>query len=132
MITSNSFFGLYRIAFQSVLFGLGLALSGIYISFKYSSYQSLWNKFSSLSTEMRFFLSIFIVSLVYFGGAMYVSPNDVYETSHTKKSRESHSLEPGVAIENIYPASADGNIGFVVPDRINPDDLIFFESFLTR
>lgn len=119
VLVSNSFSGLQKIIVQSSVFGFGLAVSVVYL-FAYSGdgLSKFWESFVALTPEVRFVLAIVMISVTYFGGAMYVASPE--------KSHESKKVE----VLSSFPASCDKCVSFDVPLVIPSDDKIFFEEFL--
>ncbi len=122
ILVSNSFSGLQKILFQSLMFGLGLSGS---IAFLFGNnkddLKTFWALFAGLSQETRFCLAVIAIAATYFGGAMYVAAPE--------KSDEESEL----AVSHLAtPASCDTNVGFDVPSVIPEDDKVFFEEFLDK
>lgn len=119
VLVSNSFSGLNKIIFQSSVFGFGLSASVVYLfTHNGNDLKQFWVSFVALTPEVRFVVAIIMISVTYFGGAMYVASP---ERSRPKKI-EQNALS--------YPASCDKCVSFDVPLVIPNDDKIFFEEFL--
>jgi hypothetical protein len=120
VLVSNSFSGLHKIVFQSSVFGFGLSASVIYL-FAHNGEEltKFWESFVALTPEVRFVVAIIMISVTYFGGAMYVASP---ERTRGPKIGENKL--------SSYPASCDKCVSFDVPLVIPIDDKVFFEAFL--
>jgi hypothetical protein len=88
-----------------------------------------WNTFVRLSVETRFCLSLVLVGVVYFGGAMYIAAPE--ETEAAAKVAE---VASPASAENVFatPASVDTSVTFEVPATLPADDKVFFEEMLDK
>ncbi len=123
IIVSNSFNGAKKTMFQAAMFAAGLAASISYLLANSSAdLLAFWATFKSLSAEVRFALSVIIITTVFFGGAMYIAPVESEE-----ENLSHHKAKP-----LLTPASCDTVIGFDVPKNMSGDDKVFFEAFLAQ
>lgn len=72
ILVSNAFAGSKKIAFQAFFFLGGLASSTSYIFVKQDELNQFFIDFSKLSNDLRLALSILVIGIAYFGGAMYI------------------------------------------------------------
>jgi hypothetical protein len=72
IVVSNAYQGGKKIAFQAFFFLSGLACSFAYLLLKQDQMLQFFSAFSKLSDDLRLALSIAVIAMAYFGGAMYV------------------------------------------------------------
>jgi hypothetical protein len=121
VLVSNSFSGFHKIIFQSSIFGFLLSASVVYLfAHNGDDLKHFWISFAALTPEVRFVVAIIMISVTYFGGAMYVASP---ERSAAPRKEEEQNV-------SSYPASCDKVVSFDVPLVIPNDDKVFFEEFL--
>lgn len=127
IIISNSFDKIGKTYFQALLFGASFAGSLGYLIVKdESQLKHTWDAFVLLSFEIRLAIFVLLVTIVYFGGAMYIaSPTTTIASIDDYDSK---------IISYIYstPASIDNVVGFDVPMKLAEDDTKFFENMLDK
>lgn len=127
VLISNSFPKSGKILVQIVLFGAALAGGLSYLIVNQDpQLVAAWELFVKLTVETRFSLSLVLVGVVYFGGAMYLaSPDD-------SDGKEFIPSEANPVALSVYdtPASVDNETTFKVPLSLSSDDKIFFEEYL--
>ena len=127
IIISNSFGKIGKTYFQALLFGASFAGSLGYLIVKdEQQLKHTWDAFILLSFEIRLAIFVLLVTLVYFGGAMYIAS----PTTTTTAVDEYDSK----VISYIYstPASIDNVVGFDIPMKLPEDDTKFFENMLDK
>lgn len=72
ILSSNTFYGGKKIAFQAFFFLSGLAIALTYIIVKKEEMTTFFTAFSQLSDDLRLAFSVLVIALSYFGGAMYI------------------------------------------------------------
>jgi farnesyl diphosphate synthase len=120
ILVSNSFSGDRKFYFQASLFAAGLAASSSYLLLqarKDNALDPFLNAFASLPQEVRLVLSIFVITSVYFGGALYVGVV---------------SPSGGTGLTQSFPASCDNVVDFETPDSLPRDDTKMFEDVFKR
>jgi len=126
IIISNSFGKIGKTYFQALLFGASFAGSLGYLIVKdEQQLKHAWDAFILLSFEIRLAIFVLLVSIVYFGGAMYIASPTTTTTDDDYDSK---------VISYIYstPASIDNVVGFDIPMKLPEDDTKFFENMLDK
>ena len=126
IIISNSFGKIGKTYFQALLFGASFAGSLGYLILKEEQQlKHTWDAFILLSFEIRLAIFVLIVTIVYFGGAMYIASPTTTTTVDDYDSK---------VISYIYstPASIDNVVGFDIPMKLPEDDTKFFENMLDK
>lgn len=126
IIISNSFGKIGKTYFQALLFGASFAGSLGYLIVKdEQQLKHTWDAFILLSFEIRLAIFVLLVSIVYFGGAMYIASPTTTTTVDDYDSK---------VISYIYstPASIDNVVGFDIPMKLPEDDTKFFENMLDK
>jgi hypothetical protein len=129
IIISNSFGKIGKIYFQALLFGASFAGSVGYLIVKDEpQLKHAWDAFILLSFEIRLAIFVLLVTIVYFGGAMYISSPTTTIITTTIDDYDSK------VISYIYstPASIDNVVGFDIPMKLPEDDTKFFENMLDK
>lgn len=129
VLISNSFSKVNKILVQATLFGAALA-GGLSYLILHQDPQllSAWDRFITLTIETRFCLSLVLVGLVYFGGAMYIaSPED----ADAKEGVPAEASHAGLSLYRT-PACVDTSVTFEVPHSLPADDKVFFEEMLDK
>lgn len=128
VLISTSFSKMNKVLFQATLFGAVVAAGLSYlISNQDPQLINAWNLFITLTIETRFCLSLVMVGLVYFGGAMYISAPEDAEPHHTA------AASPVNAVQFFRtPASVDNDTTFKVPEELPEQDHEFFENMLDK
>jgi hypothetical protein len=72
ILSSNAFYGGKKIAFQAFFFLSGLAAALTYIIINQEKMSIFFGAFSQLTDDLRLALSVFVIAVSYFGGAMYI------------------------------------------------------------
>jgi hypothetical protein len=115
VLVSNSFVDHNRFYFQASIFAVGLAASLSYLITKEDTLIAFMKAFSDLPQELRLCLSIFVITVTYFGGALYVGV-----------------VSPAAATADPFPASCDNIVDFEVPADIPADDTKMFEQVFKK
>ena len=126
IIISNSFGKIGKTYFQALLFGASFAGSlGYLIVKEEQQLKHTWDAFILLSFEIRLAIFVLLVTIVYFGGAMYIASPTTTTTVDDYDSK---------VISYIYstPASIDNVVGFDIPMKLPEDDTKFFENMLDK
>jgi len=126
IIISNSFGKIGKTYFQALLFGASFAGSLGYLIVKdEQQLKHTWDAFILLSFEIRLAIFVLLVTIVYFGGAMYIASPTTTTTVDDYDSK---------VISYIYstPASIDNVVGFDIPMKLPEDDTKFFENMLDK
>ena len=126
IIISNSFGKIGKTYFQALLFGASFAGSLGYLIVKdEQQLKHTWDAFILLSFEIRLAIFVLLVTLVYFGGAMYIASPTTTTIDDDYDSK---------VISYIYstPASIDNVVGFDIPMKLPEDDTKFFENMLDK
>lgn len=112
-----------KVIFQFFAFGVSLAACVAYLVNNADKHKlsAAWRAFAALPAEVRFVVSLLAIIISYFGGAMYVAPEE-------QQSRSSTSAKAIFAT----PASCDTVITFEEPKGFPSDDNKFFEKFLDK
>ena len=118
------------------MFGAGLAGSLTYLIGKNDpQLQAVWTNFITLSVETRFCLSLLLVSVVYFGGAMYVATAEE-EQGFLKNAPVVGDAANKDEVDSVTnwstPASCDKDVTFEVPAVISEDDTTLFNDIFTK
>lgn len=135
ILISNSFGKIGKIYFQALLFGTSFASSlGYLIVIDEPQLKHTWNAFILLSFEIRLAIFVLLVTIVYFGGAMYIA-SPTSSTSSTTIIDDYDGVDfNSKVISYVYstPASIDNVVGFDVPMKLPDDDTKFFEDMLDK
>jgi hypothetical protein len=119
-----------KMLFQSTLFATVVAAGLAYvISNQDPNLIAAWTMFVRLSVETRFCLSLVLVGVVYFGGAMYIAAPE--ETEAVANVAEAANTTSAVDVF-ATPASVDTSVTFDVPATLPADDKVFFEEMLDK
>jgi hypothetical protein len=131
ILISTSFTKVNKILFQAALFGAALAGSLAYLVANHdTNLLAFWDQFVALKIETRFCLSVIVIGVVYFGGAMYVASPDELEAPAVTASKENGaSVTAGLL---LTPASCDQSVTFEVPADAPAEDSVFFEQMLDK
>ena len=105
--------------FQSSAFAAGLAASFTYLLLHSAKLKIFIDAFTALPQEMRLILSVFIITGVYFGGALYVGIVSPPSASDAASSGN-------------FPASCDNVVDFSVADHLPADDTKLFEDVFKK
>lgn len=128
ILISNSFSKTNKVLVQAALFAAALAGGLSYlIVHQDANLVSAWELFIKLSIETRFSLSLVLVGIVYFGGAMYLAPPEDAGKDGVPSEASTNAL-------SVYrtPASVDRAVTFEVPLSLPADDKVFFEEMLDK
>ena len=128
ILISNSFSKANKVLVQAALFAAALAGGLSYlIVHQDANLVSAWELFIKLSIETRFSLSLVLVGIVYFGGAMYLAPPE-------DAGKDGVPSEASTNAQSVYrtPASVDRAVTFEVPLSLPADDKVFFEEMLDK
>lgn len=110
---------LIQVLLQTSCFAAGACAAVTYLTAADSGpLRAAWAEVKALGGEAKFCVSLLIVALVYFGGAMYIAPPDMIDDS---------AAESGAGAAAM-PASCDAQIGFVVPASLPANDKEFFQQ----
>lgn len=129
VLISNSFSKANKVLVQAALFAAALAGGLSYlIVHQDPNLTAAWGLFIKLSVETRFSLSLVLVGVVYFGGAMYLAPPEDAEKESVIPS------EAATTALSVFrtPASIDTSVTFEVPVSLPADDKVFFEEMLDK
>ncbi len=129
ILISNSFSKTNKVLVQAALFAAALAGGLSYLIIHQDPHLiSAWDLFIKLSVETRFSLSLVLVGIVYFGGAMYLAPPEDAEKDGVVPS------EAATSALSVYrtPACVDKSVTFEVPLSLPADDKVFFEEMLDK
>ena len=113
VLVSNSFVGSKKVLFSTSTFAVAMAASVAFICSHVDELKFFYKSFIDLSLSLQFALSVFVISITYFGSALYVV--GIYQSS---------SLST--------PASCDNNVDFDVPSSMPEEDKVLFEECLER
>lgn len=116
VLVSNSMDDGKKFYFQASFFAAALAASFSYLVANKDALERFLAAFAALSQELRLVLSLFVITVTYFGGALYVGVV-------SPAPRESMSL---------FPASSDNNLDFEVPANMSKDDTKMFEDVFKK
>ena len=72
ILVSNAFQGPRKIAFQSFFFLSGLSCALTYLVVKQNEMVQFFAAFAKLGGDLRLALSVLVIVVSYFGGAMYI------------------------------------------------------------
>ena len=126
IIISNSFGKIGKTYFQALLFGASFAGSLGYLIVKdEQQLKHAWDAFILLSFEIRLAIFVLLVTLVYFGGAMYIASPTTTTTDDDYDSKV-------ISYIHSTPASIDNVVGFDIPMKLPEDDTKFFENMLDK
>lgn len=112
-----------KVLLQAACFSAGACFAVTYLTSaagESGQLQSAWGEFKALGGQAKFCLSLLVVALVYFGGAMYIASPDMIGEGDASSSSAASATQ--------MPASCDNQIGFVVPDTLPADDKEFFQQ----
>lgn len=118
ILVSNSYKGTKKIAFQTFFFISGLAGGLTYLMMRKDEFKvsSFLRAFTGLPDDVKLALSIVVIAVSYFGGAMYIGgPSGADSTA---------SID--------MPASCDRAVDFTLPATMAEDDTVFFEQMFHK
>lgn len=123
IFVSNNLLNCQKTIFQFCAFGGSFALAlGYIMQANDASVAKVWKLYGSLSVEIRFCISLMVIGMTFFGGAMYLA------APQPKSEKKRSNTKAGVDA----PASFDNQVGFDVPKDSSSNDKDFFEQFLTK
>ena len=104
ILVSNTFRGPKKIAFQSFFFLSGLSCALTYLVVKQNELTQFFAAFSKLSGDLRLALSVLVIVVSYFGGAMYIGgpPGWIKIISSDYNNRQIFHLLHHESILNIF------------------------------
>ena len=120
ILVSNSFSGIKKIAFQAFFFIAGVVGAMTYLITRKDEaiMRNFLKSFSQLDQELRIAISVLVIGVCYFGGAMYLGGPPMSEGNATST--------------DLMPASIDSSVDFEVPDNLPTDDKDFFQLMFTK
>jgi hypothetical protein len=125
VLLSTNIQGKNKILFQSGLIALATSVAAFFF-ISHADEKSIiefWKIYQRLSYEAKFALGVLTIGATYFGGALYVGNIVVRQTPPAAASSSNILLTP--ATQSVKPP-------FDIPDTLDADDKIFFESMLER
>lgn len=108
--------------FISFIFTVTLSLSFFVVIKNEKDFDALWWNFCQLKEELRFVLSVLIISVVYFGGSFFTT------TPQNKLSNKKDNY----ASYGGSPACSDDVTTFEVPPVLPDSDAVLFEEIFVR
>lgn len=125
-----------RIHFQFFFFGSALAGAVVVLRGDEAHKEAIlgvWEAFIALPTHVRFFLSLAIFAMTYFGAGMFVAAPAKQSEEATAASPSSCSASTIDAKEVFKtPASCDNVVGFDVPSSLPANEKEFFDFMLDK
>lgn len=113
VLVSNSFSGYKKSLFTTSVFSFALAASVAFVISAKDDLQIFYDAAKRLPVSVQFALSMMLITMTYFGSALYVC--GIYSSSTLST-----------------PASCDNVVDFDVPDSLPDNDKVFFEECLQR
>jgi hypothetical protein len=124
-LLSTNIKGKNKILFQSGLIALATSVAAFFF-ISHADERSIlefWKIYQRLSYEAKFALGVLTIGATYFGGALYVGNIVVHQAPATGASSSDILQTP--ATQSVKPP-------FDIPDTLDADDKVFFESMLER
>jgi farnesyl diphosphate synthase len=127
-----------RVHFQFFFFGAAFAGAVVVLmgdDAHKDAVLGVWESFVALPTHVRFFLSLAIFAMTYFGAGLFVAApsksSEEVSTSSSSSAAVSSALASGKGLFQT-PGSYDNHIGFEVPTTLPKDEKEFFEVMLDK
>ena len=118
IFVSSSFTGTKKIAFLVSLFIFGFTVALIFLYSRKGDVNDVISSYSNLSTDLRFALNVLVITVTYFGGAVYIGPPYKIPNENEFLLRT--------------PASCDRVVDFEVPSYLPVKDEEFFDLMFSK